>query len=67
MDGLVSIFGISKTRQWKEQIASKELASWFGMNMNMADKKDNNVGGQGIYGMKIKHRFCKLIKPAYDI
>ena len=31
------ILGVSRTRQWKERITSKELASQFGMNENMAD------------------------------
>ena len=29
--------GVSRTRQWKERITSKKLASQFGMNENMAD------------------------------
>ena len=31
------ILGVSGTRQWKERITSKELASQFGINENMAD------------------------------
>ena len=32
-----AIMGISKTRQWKEQITSRELAGWFGMTENVAN------------------------------
>jgi len=31
------IMGVSKTRQWKERITSRELAGWFGITENMAD------------------------------
>ena len=31
------IIGVSKTRQWKEQITSRELSCWFGMTENKAD------------------------------
>ena len=31
------IMSVSKTRQWKEQITSRELAVWFKMTENMAD------------------------------
>ena len=31
------IMSVSKTRQWKEWITSRELACWFGMTENKAD------------------------------
>ena len=31
------IIGVSKTRQGKERIITRELAGWFGMTENMAD------------------------------
>ena len=32
-----AILGVSRTRQWKERLTSRELASWFGMDETMAD------------------------------
>ena len=31
------ILGVSRNRQWKERLTSKDLARWFGMDKNMAD------------------------------
>ena len=31
------ILGVSRNRQWKERLTSKDLARWFGMVKNMAD------------------------------
>ena len=31
------ILGVSRNRQWKEPLTSKDLARWFGMDKNMAD------------------------------
>ena len=31
------ILGASRNKQWKERLTSKDLASWFGMDKNMAD------------------------------
>ena len=30
-----NFWGVSKNRQWKEHIISKDLATWFGMDKNM--------------------------------
>ena len=31
------VLGVSRNRQWKERLTSKDLARWFGMDKNMAD------------------------------